>query len=101
MKNYYFIYIILYSSILIAQDISGSIKDRITDAFLSGVNITIQNSEYGASSDELGNYVLDITDFKATFFSILVTFGYFFASSSISFIFIEAEIKLFFIIIKL
>jgi len=64
MKNYYFIYIILYSSILIAQDISGSIKDRITDASLSGVNITIQNSEYGASSDELGNYVLDITDFN-------------------------------------
>ncbi len=64
MKNYYFIYILLYSSSLMAQDISGSIKDRITDASLSGVNITIQNSEYGASSDELGNYVLDITDFN-------------------------------------
>ena len=64
MKNYYFIYIILYSSILMAQDISGSIKDRITNASLSGVNITVQNSEYGVSSDELGNYVLDITDFN-------------------------------------
>ena len=38
---------------------------------------------------------------KVTFFSTFVTIGNFFASSPISLIFIEAEIKLFFIIIKL
>ncbi|MEA1881333.1 MAG: TonB-dependent receptor plug domain-containing protein [Candidatus Marinimicrobia bacterium] len=64
MKKYYFVYSFVFTSILWGQEITGAIKDRLTDASLSGVNITVQGSDYGVSSDESGNYVLDIGQFN-------------------------------------
>ena len=45
--------------------------------------------------------LLDITEFSETSFSTFVTIGYFLASSSMSVILADADIKLFFIIIRL
>ncbi len=64
MKKYYFICLFVSISTLWGQEVTGSIKDRLTNASLTGVNITIQGSDYGVSSDESGNYVLDIGQFN-------------------------------------
>ena len=63
MKKYYLLHYILLSAILWGQNISGTIKDRITRVSLSGVNITAENSDYGVSSDASGNYILDVSSF--------------------------------------
>jgi len=64
MKKHYFLYFMLLSNVLWGQKISGSIKDQITKASLNGVNITVENSDYGVSSDESGNYILDVASFN-------------------------------------
>ena len=63
-KTYYF-KIFLFIGIGFGQEITGSIKDKITQALLNGVNITVENSDYGVSSDKFGNYMLDVSPFEA------------------------------------
>ncbi len=63
-KTYYF-KLFLFIGIGFGQEIIGSIKDKITQAPLNGVNITVENSDYGASSDKFGNYMLDVSPFEA------------------------------------
>jgi len=63
-KTYYF-KIFLFIGIGFGQEITGSIKDKITEALLNGVNITVENSDYGVSSDKFGNYMLDVSPFEA------------------------------------
>ena len=57
----YFLLILLSSITLLGQTITGKISDKVTDANLSGVNITIIGSEIGASSNSDGTYELDIS----------------------------------------
>lgn len=64
MKKTYFLQLLLCLSIGYGQEISGSIKDKITNASLNGVNITVENSDYGVSSDKSGNYMLDVSPFE-------------------------------------
>ena len=69
-KTYYF-KLFLFIGIGFGQEITGSIKDKITQALLNGVNITVENSDYGVSSDKFGNYMLDVSPFKADQFQII------------------------------
>jgi len=64
MKKTYFLQLFLFIGIGFGQEISGSIKDKLTDAPLNGVNITIENSDYGVSSNKSGLYTLDISPFE-------------------------------------
>lgn len=64
MKKTYFLQLLLCLSIGYGQEIFGSIKDKITNASLNGVNITVENSDYGVSSDKSGNYMLDVSPFE-------------------------------------
>ena len=62
----YFLLILLSSITLLGQTITGKISDKVTDANLSGVNITIIDSEIGASSNSDGTYELDISGLNTT-----------------------------------
>ncbi|MBC8345298.1 MAG: TonB-dependent receptor plug domain-containing protein [Candidatus Marinimicrobia bacterium] len=64
MKKIYFLQLFLFVGIGFGQEISGSIEDRITKASLNGVNITVENSDYGVSSDIQGNYTIDVSSFE-------------------------------------
>jgi hypothetical protein len=63
-KTYYF-KLFFFIGIGFGQEIIGSIKDKITQAPLNGVNITVENLDYGVSSDKFGNYMLDVSPFEA------------------------------------
>ena len=56
-----FLVISLTSFTISAQTIIGKISDKVTDANLSGVNITVMGSDIGVSSNSDGTYDLDIT----------------------------------------
>jgi hypothetical protein len=60
-----YFYLMMISSFLCGQNISGSIKDKITDAKLDGVNITVEKTSYGVSSDGTGNYIIKVSLFEA------------------------------------
>jgi outer membrane cobalamin receptor len=53
--------ILLVSVTLWGQTITGNISDKVTDAKLSGVNITVVGSDIGVSSNQDGTYELDIS----------------------------------------
>lgn len=53
--------ILLVSVTLWGQTITGNISDKVTDAKLSGVNITVVGSNIGVSSNQDGTYELDIS----------------------------------------
>jgi|TARA_B110000438_G_scaffold19839_1_gene18200 outer membrane cobalamin receptor len=53
--------ILLVSVTLWGQTITGNISDKVTDAKLSGVNITVVGSDLGVSSNQDGTYELDIS----------------------------------------
>jgi len=57
----FFLVISLTSFTISAQTIIGKISDKVTDANLSGVNITVMGSDIGVSSNSDGTYDLDIT----------------------------------------
>ena len=62
MKKYFTILnIILFQSFIWGQTITGSVKDRITNGNLDGVNITIQGTSKGTSTDLEGKFTLDIS----------------------------------------
>ena len=52
---------LLVSVTLWGQTITGNISDKVTDAKLSGVNITVVGSDIGVSSNQDGTYELDIS----------------------------------------
>ena len=53
--------IIIFQSFILGQTITGSVKDRITNGNLDGVNITIQGTVEGTSTDSEGAFTLDIS----------------------------------------
>ena len=53
--------IIIFQSFILGQTITGSVKDRITNGNLDGVNITIQGTSKGTSTDLEGKFTLDIS----------------------------------------
>ena len=53
--------IIIFQSFILGQTITGSVKDRITNGNLDGVNITIQGTAEGTSTDSEGAFTLDIS----------------------------------------
>ncbi|MDB9722465.1 MAG: TonB-dependent receptor [Fidelibacterota bacterium] len=57
----YFLLILLASIKLWGQTITGNISDKVTDVNLSGVNIIVEGSDIGASSNFDGTYELDIS----------------------------------------
>ena len=56
-----FLNIIIFQSFILGQTITGSVKDRITNGNLDGVNITIQGTAEGTSTDSEGAFTLDIS----------------------------------------
>ena len=57
----YLLTILLASVTLWGQSITGKISDKVTDANLSGVNITVLGSDIGVSSNQDGTYELNIS----------------------------------------
>ena len=53
--------IIIFQSFILGQTITGSVKDRITNGNLDGVNIMIQGTVEGTSTDSEGAFTLDIS----------------------------------------
>ena len=58
----YLLTILLASVTLWGQSITGKISDKVTDANLSGVNITVLGSDIGVSSNQDGTYELNISE---------------------------------------
>ena len=53
--------IILFQSFIWTQTMTGSVKDRLTNGNLNGVNITAQGSSQGTSTDVDGSFNLDVS----------------------------------------
>ncbi len=53
--------ILLIQSIIWTQTMTGSVKDRITNGNLNGVNITAQGTSQGTSTDVDGSFNLDVS----------------------------------------
>ena len=53
--------IIIFQSFIFGQTITGSVTDRITNGNLDGVNITIQGTSQGTSTDSEGVFTIDIS----------------------------------------
>ena len=53
--------IIIFQSFIFGQTITGSVTDRITNGNLDGVNITIQGTSQGTSTDSEGLFTIDIS----------------------------------------
>ena len=58
----YLLTILLASVTLWGQSITGKISDKVTDANLNGVNITVLGSDIGVSSNQDGTYELNISE---------------------------------------
>ena len=64
------------ASTFYAQNISGYIADKLTDARLSGVNISIQGTDLGTSSNTEGVYSLDFENITNSQFVEFKHIGY-------------------------
>ena len=64
------------ASTFYAQNISGYIADKLTDARLSGVNISIQGTDLGTSSNTEGAYSLDFENITNSQFVEFKHIGY-------------------------
>ena len=53
--------IFLIQSFIWTQTMTGSVKDRITNGNLNGVNITAEGTSQGTSTDVDGSFNLDIS----------------------------------------
>jgi len=60
LRNIIFIFFNLIFFTIHAQIIKGVVKDSITNENLSYVNMSLLTKNYGTTTDELGNYNLDI-----------------------------------------
>lgn len=60
MNKFFFIILLLFSSILNAQNVSGTIRDSISNETLPYVNITLLNENIGTSTDEKGHYSINL-----------------------------------------
>ena len=55
--------IIIFQSFIFGQTITGSVTDRITNGNLDGVNITIQGTSQGTSTDSEGVFTIDTVSY--------------------------------------
>ena len=90
----YFLLILLSSITLLGQTITGKISDKVTDANLSGVNITIIGSEIGASSNSDGTYELDISGLNTSQKIKFQHIGYDESTFTISELSVASDIKM-------
>ena len=60
LKSMIFIFFSLVFFTIQAQIIKGNVRDSITKERLPYVNMTVLTENYGTTTDELGNYVIDV-----------------------------------------
>lgn len=57
----YFSLAIIFSTLIYSQSLNGTVQDKLTGAKLSGVNISVEGTSRGTSTNSEGFYSLDIS----------------------------------------